>query len=80
MKDIVENRKRISFARKLRLATLALRENGLWWCTLLLMYYAASTVANRGFATLDRHQLVYSDLITVIRKPVSAVVPIIRSQ
>jgi ubiquinone/menaquinone biosynthesis C-methylase UbiE len=54
MQDIVENRKRISFARKLKLAGLAVRENGLWWCLLLLTYYATSTVAHRVFAAMDR--------------------------
>jgi SAM-dependent methyltransferase len=53
MKDIVENRERISFARKLKLARLALRENGLWWCTLLVTYYAASALAHRAFAAMD---------------------------
>ena len=54
MKDIVENRKRITWANKLKLATAALRENGLAWCTLLLTYYAASSVAHRAFTALDR--------------------------
>jgi SAM-dependent methyltransferase len=54
MKDIVENRKHISFARKWKLARLALKENGLWWCILLLMYYSASTLAHRAFAAMDR--------------------------
>jgi SAM-dependent methyltransferase len=54
MKDIVANRTRISLGRKLRLAWLALRENGLWWCLLLFTYYSASTVADRAFARMDR--------------------------
>lgn len=54
MKDIVENRKRISWANKLKLVTTALRENGLAWCTLLLTYYAASSVAHKSFTALDR--------------------------
>jgi ubiquinone/menaquinone biosynthesis C-methylase UbiE len=54
MKDIVENRKRISFARKLKLAGLAVKENGVWWCVLLLTYYLSSTVAHRVFAAMDR--------------------------
>jgi SAM-dependent methyltransferase len=54
MKDIVENRKRISFSRKLRLAWLALKENGIIWCSLLLLYYAASTIADRAFKAMDR--------------------------
>jgi SAM-dependent methyltransferase len=54
MKDNVENRKRITFGNKLKLARTALRENGLLWCALLLIYYAASTVANAAFKALDR--------------------------
>jgi SAM-dependent methyltransferase len=54
MKDLVENRKRIAFARKLKLAGLAVKENGLWWCLLLLTYYASSSVAHRVFAAMDR--------------------------
>jgi SAM-dependent methyltransferase len=54
VKDIVENRKRISFARKLKVARLARKENGMWWCVLLLAYYSASTVAHRAFAAMDR--------------------------
>jgi SAM-dependent methyltransferase len=54
LRDIVENRKRITFARKLRLTRIALRENGVAWCALLLAYYAASTVEHRAFAAMDR--------------------------
>ena len=54
MKDIVENRKRITLGNKLKLAGTALRENGPIWCALLLTYYAASTVANGSFKALDR--------------------------
>ena len=54
MKDIVENRKRITWASKLKLAATALRENGPVWCTLLLTYYATSSVADRAFKALDR--------------------------
>jgi SAM-dependent methyltransferase len=54
MKDIVENRKRVGLARKLKVAALALRENGPLWCFHLLTYYTASTVAHRAFATMDR--------------------------
>jgi len=54
MKDIVENRKRIGFGRKLKLAALVLRENGLLWSALLLTYYVASTVAHEAFAAMDR--------------------------
>ena len=54
MKDIVENRRRVGLGHKWRIARQALRENGLWWCTYLLLYYAASAVAHRAFATMDR--------------------------
>jgi len=54
MRDIVENRSRISFARKLRLARLVLRENGARWSFLLLIYYAASSLAHRAFTSMDR--------------------------
>jgi SAM-dependent methyltransferase len=54
MKDIVENRKRISLSRKIKLAGLALRENGIWWCILLLTYYASSNLAHKSFGLMDR--------------------------
>jgi ubiquinone/menaquinone biosynthesis C-methylase UbiE len=54
MKDIVENRRRISFAHKLRLARLAIKENGVAWCALLFVYYLSSMAANRAFASMDR--------------------------
>jgi SAM-dependent methyltransferase len=53
MKDVVENRKRIGSTNKLRLAWIALRENGPVWCFLLLIYYTASTVAHRSFQAQD---------------------------
>jgi SAM-dependent methyltransferase len=54
MKDIVENRKHITWAGKLKLAAIAVRENGLLWCILLLTYYSASSIAHRSFRALDR--------------------------
>jgi SAM-dependent methyltransferase len=54
MKDIVENRRRISFASKLRIAWLTLRENGPLWCLLLFAYYVSSFVADRFFSAMDR--------------------------
>lgn len=54
MKDVVENRKRISLARKLKLASLVWRENGLRWCATLLTYYFASKLAERSHASMDR--------------------------
>lgn len=52
--DIVENRKRVGLGRKLKLAALVVRENGLLWCGLLLTYYAASKVAHVAFNAMDR--------------------------
>jgi hypothetical protein len=54
VKDIVENRSRISLARKFNLAALALKENGVWWCILLLTYYLASALSHRAFAGMNR--------------------------
>jgi SAM-dependent methyltransferase len=54
VKDIVENRKRITWTNKLKLAATALRENGPIWCTLLLTYYTTSSIAHRSFVALDR--------------------------
>lgn len=54
MKDIVENRQRISLGRKVRIARLALSENGPLWCTFLLLYYASSSLANGAFSIMDR--------------------------
>jgi SAM-dependent methyltransferase len=54
MRDIVENRQHITFARKLNIAWLALKENGPLWCLLLLTYYLASTVGHKAFAAMDR--------------------------
>jgi SAM-dependent methyltransferase len=54
MKDSVADRKRIGLARKLKLARIALRENGVRWCACLLTYYAASAVAQRAFGAMDR--------------------------
>ncbi len=54
MKDIVENRRRVSFLRKLKLARLVLRESGVRWCVLLLTYYAASGVSHRAFTAMNR--------------------------
>jgi SAM-dependent methyltransferase len=54
VKDIVENRSRISLARKFNLAALALKENGVWWCILLLTYYLASALSHRAFAGMNK--------------------------
>lgn len=54
MKDSVEDRKRITFGRKLRIARIALRENGPFWCGCFLAYYSASALAHRAFRAMDR--------------------------
>jgi SAM-dependent methyltransferase len=54
MKDVVENRSRISFRSKVGLGWVALRENGIRWSILLVTYYAASHLANRTFAAMDQ--------------------------
>ena len=53
MKDLVENRRRITLARKLRIAGIVLRENGILWSALLGIYYTASTISQRAFAAMD---------------------------
>lgn len=53
MKDIVENRRRITLAKKLQIAGIVLRENGLLWSALLGLYYLASTISQRAFAAMD---------------------------
>jgi len=61
MKDIVENRQRISLGRKVKIAGLALRENGVLWSVCLVIYYATSAVSSRAFSWMDslrkKHQL-----------------------
>lgn len=53
MKDLVDNRRHISLGKKLRLAGLMLRENGLVWCSAFATYYAASSLAQRAFHLMD---------------------------
>lgn len=53
MKDIVENRRRLSLGNKLKIGMLVLKENGIIWCCCLAAYYAASTVADRVFKLMD---------------------------
>ena len=53
MKDIVENRRRITLAKKLQIAGIVLRENGLLWSALLGLYYLSSTISQRAFAAMD---------------------------
>jgi SAM-dependent methyltransferase len=53
MKDLVENRSRITLGTKLSLGWQAYRENGFIWCTLLAVYYATSSAAHRAFTAMD---------------------------
>lgn len=54
MKDLVQNRRRMSLGQKLRLAGLSVSENGIGWTMLLGVYGLASAVANRAFAGMQR--------------------------
>ena len=49
MKDIIDNRNRIGLRSKLRLAGIALRENGPIWLALMGLYYASSSLAQASF-------------------------------
>lgn len=53
MKDLVENRNRIPFGRKVSLGWEVLRENGFAWTTLLGLYYVTSAIAEKSFAAMD---------------------------
>lgn len=53
MKDIVENRQRLSLHNKLRIGLLVLKENGFTWCACLGGYYVCSAVADRFFKSMD---------------------------
>lgn len=54
MKDIIENRQRISLSQKFKLLGLVLRENGILWCSAFGVYYVASQLADRAFGIMDR--------------------------
>lgn len=60
MKDIVENRRRIPLEKKLSIAAIMLRENGVIWCASFATYYAASTLAQQAFALMDRQRRLYA--------------------
>ena len=53
MKDIVNNRRLISFPEKLSIARLAYAQNGLRWCAAFGVYYVASALSNRAFSSMD---------------------------
>jgi SAM-dependent methyltransferase len=54
MKDLVDNRKRMTLGTKLRVLGLTLKENGLLYTMLLGIYYGGSSVADRAFAAMQR--------------------------
>ena len=53
MKDLVENRSRLTLAQKMKLMRLAIKENGVVWSTCLGAYYASSAVAEKAFGVMD---------------------------
>jgi len=53
MKDIVENRQRISLGKKVKIALLAVRENGILWSLCLAVYYVGSAISSKAFARMD---------------------------
>jgi SAM-dependent methyltransferase len=57
MKDIVENRQRLSIGRKLRIAWLALKENGVLWCATQFVNSLPSTIAHAAFGAMDRMRI-----------------------
>jgi SAM-dependent methyltransferase len=54
VKDVVENRRRVSLRNKWKTAVLALRENGPSWCGYLFAYYISSTIAERAHSKMHR--------------------------
>lgn len=56
MKDIVGNRRRVSWLNKVRTAFIALRENGPIWCSYLFAYYLSSTIAEHAHAQMHRRR------------------------
>jgi SAM-dependent methyltransferase len=57
MKDLVENRRRLSFSTKLRVLLQALQENGISWTAAMCVYYAGSAVANASFNYAARRRV-----------------------
>ncbi len=53
MKDIVENRRRITLGKKIRLLLLVLQENGIVWCGAFLVYYVSSKISGTAFGWMD---------------------------
>jgi ubiquinone/menaquinone biosynthesis C-methylase UbiE len=57
MKDIVANRSRLPFRTKLRILTISVEENGFVWTFLMGIYYVASALAERSFASASNLRL-----------------------
>ena len=53
MKDIVENRSRLSLSQKVKLMGMAIRENGFLWSCCLGAYYLGSALADKAFGWMD---------------------------
>lgn len=53
MKDLVDNRRRISISKKAKLGWEVLRQNGVIWTFYLGLYYLTSALADRAFGAMD---------------------------
>lgn len=53
MKDLVDNRNRLSLGQKFSLGWEVLRENGIIWTAWLALYYLGSAIAERSFSAMD---------------------------
>ncbi len=56
MKDIVENRRRLPLGKKVKIAFLAVEENGWLWTFSMGVYYLCSAIAEKAFGLADRHR------------------------
>ena len=57
MKDIVENRQRLTWGQKFAMGRLAIKENGFLWTAMLGIYYAFSGVADKAFAAMSKRRI-----------------------
>jgi len=53
MKDIIENRRHISWTHKAKLLGLIVKENGVLWCLAFGFYYVHSAMAQKAFSFMD---------------------------
>lgn len=56
MKDLIENRRRITLLSKAKLAWLIVSENGLLWCAAFGVYYINSSIAQKAFQFMDHRR------------------------